>query len=275
MKLRPKQIQSEAVDGSKSATNLEEPKENSSFESNKQENENKQTGRQNLERSTISQSSLFTAQSSHKDDQDKDVTKPEQVEEQTEELKPEFISEVIKEEEEAVSKEVYEPTVVNPSSSKTSESTHIPNKAGFKNEFVSCSKQRILIPPSSIQQSAGMLLQPEIVKPEGWLGFRVSACGTHKGGRPPVPKSNFFIERGHFGDDAGFWSENLAGDAIGIADGATGNRQLGYDPGDFSRELMKYCAEIFTRESDCVFDAKALLVKAFDDVQEKTTVYGR
>lgn len=85
----------------------------------------------------------------------------------------------------------------------------------------------------------------------------------------PIPKANFFIEKGDFGDDAGFWSENSFGDAIGIADGATGNSMFGYDPGDFSRNLMKLCSEIFVSENK-MSDAKTLLLKAYDTVQDKT-----
>jgi hypothetical protein len=32
----------------------------------------------------------------------------------------------------------------------------------------------------------------------------------------PIPKENFFIEKGNFGDDAGFHAENSAADAIGM-----------------------------------------------------------
>lgn len=54
-----------------------------------------------------------------------------------------------------------------------------------------------------------------VVKPDGWLGLKVFACGMNKKGKLPIPKANFFIEKGDFGDDAGFWSENAVGDAIG------------------------------------------------------------
>ena len=36
-----------------------------------------------------------------------------------------------------------------------------------------------------------------------------------KGGKLPIPKDNFFIDKGNFGDDAGFHAENLVGDALG------------------------------------------------------------
>jgi protein phosphatase PTC7 len=101
------------------------------------------------------------------------------------------------------------------------------------------------------------------------LGFKVLACGMRKNGPLPIPKPNYFIDKGDFGDDAGFFSENVYGDAIGIADGATGNCMLGYDPGDFSRNLMQSCAEIFIQENK-MFDAKTLLLKAYDIVQDKT-----
>ena len=50
----------------------------------------------------------------------------------------------------------------------------------------------------------------------GWLGFKVIACGMKKNGKLPIPKPNYFIEKGDFGDDAGFYSENVYGDAIGF-----------------------------------------------------------
>jgi hypothetical protein len=59
---------------------------------------------------------------------------------------------------------------------------------------------------------------------------------------------------------------------IGIADGATGNRHLGYDPGDFSRMLMKQCSQVFTDENK-MSDAKELLLKAYEETQN-TTAYG-
>jgi hypothetical protein len=37
-----------------------------------------------------------------------------------------------------------------------------------------------------------------------------------KNGKLPIPKPNYFIEKGDFGDDAGFYSENVYGDAIGL-----------------------------------------------------------
>ena len=47
------------------------------------------------------------------------------------------------------------------------------------------------------------------------LGLKVFACGMCKGGKLPIPKDNFFIDKGNFGDDAGFHAENLVGDALG------------------------------------------------------------
>ena len=54
-----------------------------------------------------------------------------------------------------------------------------------------------------------------LIRSSGPLGFKVVACGMCKGGKLPIPKNNYFVDRGHFGDDAGFWSENYSGDAIG------------------------------------------------------------
>lgn len=113
----------------------------------------------------------------------------------------------------------------------------------------------------------------KVVKPHGWLGLKVVACGMNKKGKLPIPKANYFIDKGDFGDDAGFWCENAVGDAIGIADGASGNIMLGFDPGDFSRNLMRACCEFFFRENR-MSDAKSLLLKAYDVVQDKTCYGG-
>ena len=59
----------------------------------------------------------------------------------------------------------------------------------------------------------------------------------------------------------------------GIADGASGNCLLGYDPGDFSRTLMRLCSEYFVKDTKMT-DAKSLLLKAYDMVQQKTC-YGQ
>lgn len=48
---------------------------------------------------------------------------------------------------------------------------------------------------------------------------------------------------------------------------------LGFDPGDFSRNLMRACCEFFSRENR-MSDAKSLLLKAYDCVQDKTC-YGK
>jgi hypothetical protein len=50
----------------------------------------------------------------------------------------------------------------------------------------------------------------------GKAGLKVVACGMPKNGRLPIPKQNYFIDKGHFGDDAGFWSENDEASAIGM-----------------------------------------------------------
>ena len=44
---------------------------------------------------------------------------------------------------------------------------------------------------------------------------------------------------------------------------------LGYDPGDFSRNLMQLCSELFMKMNESS-DAKDLILKAYDLLQEKT-----
>ncbi len=52
-------------------------------------------------------------------------------------------------------------------------------------------------------------------KPVQKLGLRVHSFGTSKTTGLPIPKNNFFIEKGVFGDDAAFVAENDEADAIG------------------------------------------------------------
>lgn len=42
----------------------------------------------------------------------------------------------------------------------------------------------------------------------------------------------------------------------------------GYDPGDFPRNLMKTCSNLFTKDRS-LKDPKSLLLKAYDIVQDK------
>jgi hypothetical protein len=60
---------------------------------------------------------------------------------------------------------------------------------------------------------------------------------------------------------------------LGLADGATGNIMLGYDPGDFPRNLMQICSNLFINDNG-LRDPKDLLMKAFDLLQEETC-YGK
>ena len=54
-------------------------------------------------------------------------------------------------------------------------------------------------------------------KPLTKLGLKVVACGMRKYGQLPIPVENYFIEKGDFGDDAGFCSENSTGYAFGYS----------------------------------------------------------
>ena len=44
---------------------------------------------------------------------------------------------------------------------------------------------------------------------------------------------------------------------------------LGYDPGDFSRNLMESCADIYNKDAH-ITNARDLLLKAYDHIQNKT-----
>lgn len=48
-----------------------------------------------------------------------------------------------------------------------------------------------------------------------WLSLKVIACGMRKYAQLPIPAVNFFIDKGDFGDDAGFWAEAQEGSACG------------------------------------------------------------
>ncbi|CAF0872149.1 unnamed protein product [Brachionus calyciflorus] len=135
-----------------------------------------------------------------------------------------------------------------------------------ENEFKSLSSfSRYSLSPYIVNSNTEQyLINQPISKPK--LGLSVVSCGMNKKGRLPIPQINFLIDKGDFGDDAGFVAQNLIGDALGIADGATGNCMLGYDPGDFSRKLMQYCSEIYVEE-DKTYDAKTLLLDAYEKVQ--------
>ena len=153
----------------------------------------------------------------------------------------------------------------------------IPKKNRFKDEFFLKPKLGIPSSFSNENESKTSILKDYDIQPyvinsneqKTRLGLRVVACGMNKKFRLPIPRSNFVLDKGNFGDDAGFVAENMFGDAFGIADGATGNCKLGYDPGDFSRNLMQTCSEIFS-EKDKVYDAKSLLLESYEKVQDKT-----
>lgn len=155
---------------------------------------------------------------------------------------------------------------------------NIPKKNAFKDEFFL--KPKLTIPTSFLNDQNNLktkIFQDFDIKPyvinsdeqKMRLGLRVVSCGMNKKFRLPIPRSNFVLDRGNFGDDAGFVAENMFGDAFGIADGATGNFMLGYDPGDFSRSLMQTCSEIFS-EKDKIYDAKSLLLEGYEKIQDKT-----
>lgn len=52
-------------------------------------------------------------------------------------------------------------------------------------------------------------------QPASWLSLKVIACGMRKYAQLPIPAVNFFIDKGDFGDDAGFWAETQEGSACG------------------------------------------------------------
>lgn len=54
-----------------------------------------------------------------------------------------------------------------------------------------------------------------VKKQDNFLGFDLYSCGMSKLKKLPIPKANFSIDDGDFGDDAGFFSGNLFGDALG------------------------------------------------------------
>ena len=106
----------------------------------------------------------------------------------------------------------------------------LPKKISFNQEFSRRKTQTNRIPiqintqiniiddHNSINYLAPFNVVPstaQVEKPYGWLGLEVVACGINKLSKLPLPKNNYSIETGDFGDDAGFWAENVTGDAIG------------------------------------------------------------
>jgi hypothetical protein len=144
-----------------------------------------------------------------------------------------------------------------------------------ENEDISylCNRISPYIVPRTEHQQQQAQAQPMHDKSTIRLGLKMSVCGMSKDAKLPIPKANYFIDKGNFGDDAGFFAENSFGEAIGIADGATGNSIFGYDPGDFSRQLMKACSELFMNQAQFP-SAKQLLMSAYENVQ-KTNCYGK
>ena len=83
----------------------------------------------------------------------------------------------------------------------------------FKSEFRKNSKSLVNSIPPAIQK---INVPAEYNGSPRKLNLKVVACGMQKNGRLPIPKANYFIDKGNFGDDAGFWSENDLSSAFGI-----------------------------------------------------------
>lgn len=96
----------------------------------------------------------------------------------------------------------------------------LPQKKSFTKEFVK-RYQSTKKKPDDIDQGIFNFKQDadyeqKASEPEKRLSLKVVACGMKKYGTLPIPKENYFIEKGDFGDDAGFWSETKDGCACGI-----------------------------------------------------------
>ena len=90
-------------------------------------------------------------------------------------------------------------------------------KQSFTNEFTKYKKNNKQQPIDKI--TTNFKPTDECDKPnesEKRLSLKVVACGMKKYGKLPIPTKNYFIEKGDFGDDAGFWSETKDGCACGI-----------------------------------------------------------
>ncbi len=103
--------------------------------------------------------------------------------------------------------------------------TSIPKMTSFHDEFSSHKSQRnksLLIENELIKlksaeeaESVSPVPTSDLDAPTSWLSLKVIACGMRKYAQLPIPAVNFFIDKGDFGDDAGFWAETKEGSSCG------------------------------------------------------------
>jgi hypothetical protein len=103
--------------------------------------------------------------------------------------------------------------------------TSIPKMTSFHDEFSSHKSQRnksllienelIKLKPAEEAESVSPVPTSDLDAPTSWLSLKVIACGMRKYAQLPIPAVNFFIDKGDFGDDAGFWAETKEGCSCG------------------------------------------------------------
>jgi len=109
------------------------------------------------------------------------------------------------------------------------------------------------------------------------LKLLYGVCGKSKRSQAPlINKNSFSLERGNFGDDAGFTCDKDAKFFFGIADGVSGNAKKGVDARLFPTALMNTCKRLLMSDDEPnEFEASLfeLLCAAHGHVQQEC-VYG-
>ncbi|KAI3381301.1 hypothetical protein SNEBB_005492 [Seison nebaliae] len=110
--------------------------------------------------------------------------------------------------------------------------------------------------------------------PEGkYFQAEFGVCGIGKN-EYNIKPGNYNIETGIFGDDAGYLAHTRDGFIMGIADGASGNADIGFNPADFPSELMKEMGNAIEHHGYHKDDPKSLLLHSFKILMDKGTVHG-
>jgi hypothetical protein len=122
----------------------------------------------------------------------------------------------------------------------------------------------------------------ERIYPRKNLILNIAVNGASKSMRGQLPISNFSLDNGDFGDDAGMFVENrdfcIVGKYVnksedlvlvytGLADGAGGNRSLGINPADFSQAILSACRNTFHQNTFQSNQLSRLITSAVQQVQ--------
>lgn len=153
------------------------------------------------------------------------------------------------------------------SSSSQSESCSSSSSGSYLNESSLCASLADSEPASPTCESGS----------KTFLKLVYGVCGKSKRSQAPlINKNSFSLERGNFGDDAGFTCEKDSKFFFGIADGVSGNTKKGFDARLFPTALMNTCKRLLMSGDEAnEFDESLfeLLCAAHAQVQQEC-VYG-